>query len=179
MDRFRYNAKRASLVQSRLKLLARMEPVPDIVEDPSIVFSFPPCEPLSPPIVQFNDVGFKYPDGSEIFKKLNFGLDLETRVAVVGPNGQGKSTLLKILTGQLVATSGHVYRHQRLRIGIFSQHHVDSLDLSQSALEFYRSSFPGREDTVYRSHLGRYGVSGDLALQSMRTLSGGQKSRYR
>jgi ATP-binding cassette subfamily F protein 3 len=177
IDRFRYNAKRASLVQSRLKMLAKMEVIPDIVEDPTIMFGFPDPEPLSPPVIQFNDVNFGYAGSKELFRKLNFGLDMDSRVAVVGANGMGKSTMLKLLNGEIQPTGGYLFKHHKLRLAKFSQHFVDQLDLNLSALEFYRTNFPGKDDQAYRSHLGSFGISGNLALQSMRTLSGGQKSR--
>ena len=114
----------------------------------------------------------------------------------MGANGQGKTTLLKLITGELKNQLGTVFIHRRIRFATFSQHHVDQLNMSLSPLEFFTQNFPGKEPQEYRSHLGRYvfclvihavwyfsrfqfsyGISGDLALQSIDTLSGGQKSR--
>jgi len=95
----------------------------------------------------------------------------------VGPNGQGKSTVLKLCAGELEGVSGAIFRNPRIRIARFSQHHVDQLNLDQTPVEFLQGLFPGKDSQFYRSHLGSYGVQGQMALQTIRTLSGGQKSR--
>lgn len=95
----------------------------------------------------------------------------------VGANGQGKTTLLRLIIGDLQPTKGRCHRHGRLRVGYFSQHHVDQLNLAQTGVDFLRAHFPGHPDEEYRRQLGAYGISGDHALQPIRTLSGGQKSR--
>ena len=177
VDRFRSNASRASMVQSRIKALGRMECVAEILEDPSLRFAFPAPEPLSAPLLQLVDVGFAYPDKPELFSRVNLGLDMESRVALVGPNGIGKSTLLKVILGDLEASSGNVSRSSRLRLGRFSQHHVDQLDLSLTALESFQKEYPSVKPLEIRAHLGGMGLGGNTALQKMSTLSGGQKSR--
>ncbi|KAL6055690.1 ATP-binding cassette, regulator of translational elongation [Balamuthia mandrillaris] len=208
IDRFRYKAGRASLVQSRIKMLDKMEMIPALLEDPTCSFSFPEPEELAPPLIQFDEVSFAYPPkkglgavGSisaaggntnptlsgkkggkkkgppELFTKLSFSLDMDSRVALVGANGQGKTTLLKLITGELKPSKGFVFIHRRIRFGTFSQHHVDQLSLEDSPLEFFVKSFPGSDPQAMRAHMGRYGVTGDLALQPIGTLSGGQKSR--
>eukprot|EP00850_Spirogloea_muscicola_P001578 SM000006S19343 [mRNA] locus=s6:192048:197015:+ [translate_table: standard] len=178
IDKFRYNAKRASLVQSRIKALERVGVVDDIVNDPDYKFEFPtPEDRPMPPIVSFIDASFAYPGGQELFRNLNFGIDLDSRLAMVGPNGIGKSTLLKLISGELQPTSGTVFRSAKVRMAVFSQHHVDGLDLSMSPLLDMSVSFPGVPEQKLRSHLGSFGVGGNLALQPMFTLSGGQKSR--
>ncbi len=116
IDRYRANAKKASMVQSRIKAMGRMECVAEILEDPSLRFSFPPPEPLSAPVLQLVDVGFGYEaskGGAELFSRVNLNLDLESRCALVGPNGIGKSTLLKVVLGDLEASSGTVSRAPR------------------------------------------------------------------
>eukprot|EP01121_Diplochlamys_sp_Union-15-3_P016061 TRINITY_DN539_c0_g5_i1.p1 TRINITY_DN539_c0_g5~~TRINITY_DN539_c0_g5_i1.p1 ORF type:complete len:693 (+),score=142.55 TRINITY_DN539_c0_g5_i1:38-2116(+) len=177
IDRFRFNAKRASLVQSRLKMLNKMEVVSAVVEDPTITFKFPEPDDLKPPIIQFNDVSFGYKKDKILFPLLNFAIDMESRISLVGSNGQGKSTLLGLLSGELTETSGYIFRNGRLRIAKFSQHHVDQLDLDITPLEYLSNEFPGLDQQLYRSQLGAYGISGPLALQKIETLSGGQKSR--
>ena len=112
-----------------------------------------------------------------IFHKVNLGLDMTSRVALVGPNGIGKSTLLKIILGDLEQTSGNVSRHGRLRMGRFTQHHIDQLDLSLTALESFQKAYPNAKPLEIRAHLGGMGLGGATALQKMSTLSGGQKSR--
>jgi ATP-binding cassette subfamily F protein 3 len=178
IDKFRSNAKRAAMVQSRIKALGRMEVMTEVLGDPSLQFQFQSPEPLQPPVIAITDCSFTYVHGKQnIFTTVNLGIDLESRVAVVGPNGAGKSTLLKVIFGELEPTSGEVRRSSKLRLGRFSQHHVDQLDLSLSALEAFQRAYPQATAVDIRKHLGGMGLGGNLALQPMRTLSGGQKSR--
>ncbi|XP_017436410.1 ABC transporter F family member 3 [Vigna angularis] len=178
IDKFRYNAKRASLVQSRIKALERMGHVDEIVNDPDYKFEFPtPDDRPGPPIISFSDASFGYSGGPILFKNLNFGIDLDSRIAMVGPNGIGKSTILKLIAGELQPSSGTVFRSAKVRIAVFSQHHVDGLDLSSNPLLYMMRCYPGVPEQKLRAHLGSFGVTGNLALQPMYTLSGGQKSR--
>jgi ATP-binding cassette subfamily F protein 3 len=193
IDRFRYNAHRASLVQSRIKMLEKLEPVAALIEDPTLSFTWPDPVPLSPPIVRIDDLWFGYgltekdalsaqvatgvASTGLLFRKVNLALHMDSRVAVVGANGTGKSTLLHLITGEEKPSRGFVVRHARLRLGVFSQHHVEQLDLDKTAVEFLATRFPGRDGQYYRGVLGRYGIHGDTALQTLDTLSGGQKSR--
>ncbi|PNW76832.1 hypothetical protein CHLRE_11g478128v5 [Chlamydomonas reinhardtii] len=178
IDRFRYNANRAALVQSRIKALERMAEVEVMEEDPEYIFSFPEPEgSAAPPIIAFNDVDFGYPGGPTLFKKLNFGLDLESRFAIVGPNGIGKSTLLNLISGKLQPTSGSITRNTRVRLATFNQHHVDGLDLALTPLQIMARFFPDAKEPELRGHLSSFGVPATLAGQAMYTLSGGQKSR--
>lgn len=178
IDKFRYNAKRASLVQSRIKALDRMAHVDEIINDPDYKFDFPtPDDRPGAPIISFSDASFGYPGGPILFRNLNFGIDLDSRIAMVGPNGIGKSTILKLIAGDLQPSSGTVFRSAKVRIAVFSQHHVDGLDLSSNPLLYMMRCFPGVPEQKLRGHLGSFGVTGNLALQPMYTLSGGQKSR--
>ncbi|XAR70144.1 Adenosinetriphosphatase [Bertholletia excelsa] len=178
IDKFRYNAKRASLVQSRIKALERMAHVDEVINDPDYKFEFPsPDDRPGPPIISFSDASFGYPGGPLLFKNLNFGIDLDSRIAMVGPNGIGKSTILKLIAGELQPSSGTVFRSAKVRIAVFSQHHVDGLDLSSNPLLYMMRNFPGVPEQKLRAHLGSLGITGNLALQPMYTLSGGQKSR--
>ncbi|KAJ8498968.1 hypothetical protein OPV22_009520 [Ensete ventricosum] len=178
IDKFRYNAKRASLVQSRIKALDRMGTVDAVINDPDYKFDFPtPDDRPGLPIISFSDVSFGYPGGPLLFKNLNFGIDLDSRIAMVGPNGIGKSTILKLISGELQPTSGTMFRSAKVRMAVFSQHHVDGLDLSSNPLLYMMRCYPGVPEQKLRAHLGSFGVTGNLALQPMYTLSGGQKSR--
>uniref|UniRef100_R7WAP4 ABC transporter domain-containing protein n=1 Tax=Aegilops tauschii TaxID=37682 RepID=R7WAP4_AEGTA len=176
-DEFRYNAKRASLVQSRIKMIYSTQLI-IIYMLVHYKFEFPtPDDRPGPPIISFSDASFGYPGGPILFKNLNFGIDLDSRIAMVGSNGIGKSTILKLISGDLQPTSGTVFRSPKVRMAVFSQHHVDGLDLTVNPLLYMMRCFPGVPEQKLRSHLGSFGVTGNLALQSMYTLSGGQKSR--
>jgi len=177
IDRFRYNANRAALVQSRIKKLEKMKPVPAVILDPTFAFTFPQPDQLRPPLAQFNEVAFGYGDKPNLFSGLSFSIDHESRIAIIGGNGQGKSTILNLMTGDLKPRLGFVQLNQRLRYAKFSQHHVDGMPLDKTPLEFLQRDFPGKDLQIYREYLGRYGVQGDMVFQKIRTLSGGQKSR--
>jgi ATP-binding cassette subfamily F protein 3 len=177
IDRFRYNANRAALVQSRIKSLERMQEVAAVISDPEISFNFPTPEKVHAPILQCIEMSFGYNPQRMLFENVSFSLSMESRIAVVGPNGAGKSTLIKLLCDQLAATSGYLTRSGKLRIALFSQHHADQLDLSLNSIDQVIRKYPGSTVAEVRSHLGQFGVLGDMQMQTLRTLSGGQKSR--
>uniref|UniRef100_A0AAQ5YLX8 ATP-binding cassette sub-family F member 3 n=1 Tax=Amphiprion ocellaris TaxID=80972 RepID=A0AAQ5YLX8_AMPOC len=167
IDRFRYNANRAAQVQSKLKLL---EKLPEL--------KFPDnFEKLSPPILQLDEVEFYYTPDQRLFSGLNLSADLESRICIVGENGAGKTTVLKLLMGELTPVGGVRQAHRNLKIGYFSQHHVDQLDLNVCSVELLLNKFPGRTEEEYRHQLGGYGITGELATRPVASLSGGQKSR--
>ena len=179
VDRWRCNANRASQAQSKLKILEKLPDLKAVEEEAGVKFKFLSPEPLvPPPLVQLQEVTFSYQkDSVSILRNISVTLTLESRVALVGPNGAGKSTLIKLIVGENEPTLGRCQRHRKLRIGYFSQHHVDQLDLKSSPLDFLRSKFANRTLEEYRHQLGAFGVTGALALQTIATLSGGQKSR--
>ncbi|KAM9224713.1 ATP-binding cassette sub-family F member 3 [Dugong dugon] len=178
IDRFRYNANRASQVQSKLKMLEKLPELKPVDKESEVVLKFPDgFEKFSPPILQLDEVDFYYDPAHVIFSRLSISADLESRICVVGENGTGKSTMLKLLLGDLAPVRGIRHAHRNLKIGYFSQHHVEQLDLNVSAVELLARKFPGRPEEEYRHQLGRYGVSGELAVRPVASLSGGQKSR--
>ncbi|XP_043240529.1 ATP-binding cassette sub-family F member 3-like [Amphibalanus amphitrite] len=178
IDKFRYNAKRASLVQSKIKMLEKLPELVPVVAESEVVLKFPPTEPLHPPILQLDEVDFRYPTGDKyIFRKVDLSTAMESRICIVGENGAGKTTLLKILMDELTPTSGIRHAHRNLKIAFFSQHHVDQLDMTVNSIQLLAARFPGRIVEEYRQQLGSFGVSGDLATQQVGSLSGGQKSR--
>ncbi len=177
IDKFRFNAKRASLVQSRIKSINRMDLIEDVIYDPTCIFIFPNPEKMSPPMLRLDEAVIGYSREKIILDKVNMNLDLETRICLVGPNGAGKSTLLKALKGELPVIEGHSFIHNRVRIGTFTQHHIDSLDMRLSAVEQMMKEFPNVHNEKIRNHLGSFGIGGNLALRPMYLLSGGQKSR--
>ncbi|XP_078523216.1 ATP-binding cassette sub-family F member 3 [Lissotriton helveticus] len=178
IDRFRYNANRASQVQSKLKLLEKLPELKPIDKESEVLMRFPDgFEKFSPPILQLDEVDFSYGPNQDVFKKLSVSADLDSRICVVGENGAGKSTMLKLLMGDLSPTEGIRRAHRNLKIGYFSQHHVDQLDLNISAVELLARKFPGKTEEEYRHQMGSYGISGELAVRPVASLSGGQKSR--
>uniref|UniRef100_A0A8C4F919 ATP-binding cassette sub-family F member 3 n=1 Tax=Dicentrarchus labrax TaxID=13489 RepID=A0A8C4F919_DICLA len=178
IDRFRYNANRAAQVQSKLKLLERLPELKPIEKETEVTLKFPDnFEKLSPPILQLDEVEFYYSPDQRLFSGLNLSADLESRICIVGENGAGKSTILKLLMGELTPVNGVRQAHRSLKIGYFSQHHVDQLDLNVCSVELLLNRFPGRTEEEYRHQLGGYGITGELSTRPVASLSGGQKSR--
>lgn len=177
IDKYRYNAAKSSEAQSRIKKLEKMPVLEAPEEEKTITFRFPDPEGLSPPILQLLDVTFGYDPKKLLLSHVDLDIQLNSRISLVGANGCGKTTLLKILMGNNIPLDGSVSKNSRLRIGYFAQHHVDGMDLTKNAVEWMSSKYPGKTDEEYRRHLGSFGITGSLALQKMQLLSGGQKSR--
>ncbi|EAN90925.1 putative ABC transporter [Trypanosoma cruzi] len=177
IDRFRYNANRAKMAQSRIKMLERMEVVAAVKYDPQFTFKFPEPEPVPGAYLQMVECEFGYKAGQTLFQDVNFGLDENSRVGLLGANGVGKSTFMNLCYGKLEPRQGHVVRNKKIRVAHFAQHHLEFLSPQLSSIEFMRSKFPHVEDQMLRAHLGSLGLTGDKALQPIYTLSGGQKSR--
>ncbi|XP_063350470.1 ATP-binding cassette sub-family F member 3 [Pelmatolapia mariae] len=178
IDRFRYNANRAAQVQSKLKLLEKLPELKPIEKEIEVTLRFPDnFEKLSPPILQLDEVEFYYSKDQPLFSGLNLSADLDSRICIVGENGAGKTTVLKLLMGELTPINGVRQAHRNLKIGYFSQHHVDQLDLNVCSVELLLNKFPGRTEEEYRHQLGGYGITGELATRPVASLSGGQKSR--
>ena len=174
------NAKMAKQAQSKEKTLEKMlrSGLTDKVEvEKALDFKFLKPQKLAPPVLQCNDIAFGYPGCPMLYRHVDFGVDLDSRVALVGPNGAGKSTLLKIMTGELQPVRGVVRPHAHLRISKFTQHFIDVLDLTLSPLEYFMSLWVEMTRDEARKFLGRYGISGAVQTQVMSQLSDGQKSR--
>lgn len=167
--------------QSREKLLqkkleAGLTPMPEL--DPVWDWSFPDAGHLPVPVLSIENVRFHYPGGQDLYSKVDFGIDLQTRVALVGPNGAGKTTLIKLLVGELTPTRGQVKKNMHLKISRFTQHFEEKLDLSMTPLDFFRQTvMPDQSIETIRPLLGRYGCTGDQQQQVMGQLSAGQKAR--
>lgn len=176
------SAKLARQAQSKEKVLSKMVAgglTEKVVKDKVLTFYFPDCGKLAPPVVQVQTMSFSYgEDKRAIYKKLDFGIDLESRIALVGPNGAGKSTLLKLLDGTLTPTDGLIRRHNHLKICRYHQHLQDMLELDMSALAFMMKCFPEiKEVEDMRKSIGRYGLTGKQQICPMRNLSDGQRCR--
>uniref|UniRef100_A0A669C508 ATP-binding cassette sub-family F member 3 n=1 Tax=Oreochromis niloticus TaxID=8128 RepID=A0A669C508_ORENI len=149
-----------------------------IEKETEVTLRFPDnFEKLSPPILQLDEVEFYYSKDQPLFSGLNLSADLDSRICIVGENGAGKTTVLKLLMGELTPVNGVRQAHRNLKIGYFSQHHVDQLDLNVCSVELLLNKFPGRTEEEYRHQLGGYGITGELATRPVASLSGGQKSR--
>ena len=178
IDRFRYNAKRAALVQSKIKMLEKLPEIKAVEKEQPVIFKFPDPSAISGTLFQLDEVSFKYtPEGRLILRNVNISASLDSRICIVGDNGSGKTTLLKIITNEHEPTSGEKRGKSSAVIGYFSQHHVDQLPMDMNPVQCLAKRFPGKPLEVYRSCLGKFGITNDLALQSIETLSGGQKSR--
>ncbi|CAH2041698.1 unnamed protein product [Thlaspi arvense] len=174
------SAKLARQAQSKEKTLAKMERgglTEKVVRDKVLVFRFPDVGKLPPPVLQFVEVTFGYTPENLIYKNLDFGVDLDSRIALVGPNGAGKSTLLKLMTGDLIPLDGMVRRHNHLRIAQFHQHLAEKLDLEMSALQYMMKEYLGNEEERMRAAIGRFGLTGKAQVMPMKNLSDGQRSR--
>jgi len=176
------SAKLARQAQSKEKTLAKMVEgglTQKVVRDKSMEFYFPDCGKLPPPVLAVQNVTFRYDETKPwIYKDLDFGMDLDTRIALVGPNGAGKSTLLKLLCGELSPTDGHIRKHQHLKFGRFHQHLHEILDMDMSSLDWMMKIFPEEKDIErMRKYLGRYGLTGKQQTCPIGNLSDGQRSR--
>ncbi len=174
------SAKLARQAQSKEKTLAKMERgglTEKVIRDKILVFRFTDVGKLPPPVLQFVEVTFGYTPDNLIYTNIDFGVDLDSRIALVGPNGAGKSTLLKLMTGDLVPGDGMVRRHNHLRIAQFHQHLAEKLDLEMSALLYMMREYPGNEEEKMRAAIGKFGLTGKAQVMPMKNLSDGQRSR--
>ncbi len=183
VERFRAKASKASQAQSRLKALEKMDLVDAVIASRTLRFAFPQPEELSSPLIALRNVDIGYTENKPILKRVSNNIDMDDRIALMGANGNGKSTLIKLIAGKLGAMDGEVVRSGKLRIGYFSQHQTEELDVSSTAyLEMYRlmerklGSSNVKESAV-RAKLGQFHFSKDLADNTIGSLSGGEKAR--
>jgi len=176
------SAKLARQAQSKEKTLKKMVDgglTEKVTNDKTLSFYFNDCGSLPPPVIMVQNVSFQYaPEKKHIYKNLEFGIDLDARIALVGPNGAGKSTLLKLIAGELAPTDGLIRRHSHLKFGRYHQHLAEILDMNASALDWMMSQFPDiKEREEMRRIVGRYGLSGQQQTSPMKNLSDGQRCR--
>ncbi|MFO1143706.1 MAG: ABC-F family ATP-binding cassette domain-containing protein [Amaricoccus sp.] len=176
VDRFRYKASKARQAQSRIKALERMKPVAAIVEDSVTGFNFPTPEALSPPIVRLEDVAVGY-GGKPVLRGLDLRIDQDDRIALLGQNGEGKSTFAKLLSDRLAPMSGRKLASSKLRVGYFAQHQVDELVLDETPIQHVARMRPEEPPGKLRGRLAAGGIGADIAGTETGRLSGGQKSR--
>ncbi|MGE0093563.1 MAG: ABC-F family ATP-binding cassette domain-containing protein [Alphaproteobacteria bacterium] len=176
VDRFRYKASKARQAQSRLKMLARMQPIPEQQGEGSVVFDFPDPDPLAPPLLSVNGGAVGY-DGRAVLEGLSLRLDDDDRIALLGANGNGKSTLAKLISGRLALMKGELVRSGKLRVGYFAQHQAEELDLDATPVVEMSRKLPKELPERLRAHLGRFGFSQTRAETRVGDLSGGEKAR--
>ena len=176
VDRFRAKATKARQAQSRLKALEKMEPVVGIEDDATIAFDFPQPDELAPPLIALDNATAGYGDKA-ILRRLNLRIDMDDRIALLGANGNGKSTLVKLLSGRLAPLEGEVRRSSKLRVGYFAQHQQDELDLSATPIQQVQRTMPLVPEEKVRAHLGRFGFPQTKAETRIADLSGGEKAR--
>jgi ATP-binding cassette subfamily F protein 3 len=178
VDRFRAKATKARQAQSRLKLLAKLEPPPAVVAQEVIPFEIPPpAKPASPPIIAFADVAVGYEPGKPVLRRLGLRIDDDDRIALLGANGNGKSTLVKLICGRLPAMSGRITRADKLEIGYFAQHQLDELAPDESPYDHLRRLMPDQPEAKVRARAGAIGFPGAKADTPSAQLSGGERSR--
>lgn len=178
VDRFRYKASKATQAQSRLKALQKMKPIAAMIEDRVKPFIMPSPQPqLAPPIIAMDEVDVAYGDGPNVLSHVTARIDHDDRIALLGANGNGKSTFAKLLAQRLQAKAGRVTRAPKLRIGYFAQHQLDELRPEETPVEHMARLMPGKTTTDVRKRLGAYGFGIDLADTEVERLSGGEKAR--
>ena len=177
VDRWRYKAHTARQAQSRLKALAKMEPVAAAVEDPSLVFDFPSPKELKPPLIVLDDAAVGYAPGKPVLTDLNLRIDPDDRIALVGRNGNGKTTLARLLAGQLKPMDGQLAAGGKLRVGYFAQHQIEELEAGDTPLQHMERLLGSAKQGEVRAQLGRFGFSGEKAHVNVSQLSGGERAR--
>ncbi len=176
VDRFRAKATKARQAQARLKALARLPEIEAVVEDAPTRFAFPEPQQLAPPIIALDRVAVGY-DEKPVLRGLSLGIDTDDRIALLGPNGRGKSTFAKLLAGRLEPLTGDVRRAPRLRVGYFAQHQSEELVLADSPIDHMARALPRATPTAVRAQLARFGLDADRAETPVGQLSGGERAR--
>ncbi|MBV8534469.1 MAG: ABC-F family ATP-binding cassette domain-containing protein [Alphaproteobacteria bacterium] len=177
VDRFRAKATKARQAQSRLKALAKLAPVAIPREDATVVFQFPEPKDLRPPLLTLDRASVGYDAGKPILRGLDMRLDPDDRIALLGANGNGKSTFAKLLVGRLAAMDGAVRRAPKLTCGFFAQHQIEDMDAAASPFLAMSRLMPKATPGEVRSRLGRFGFSQEKADVKIADLSGGERAR--
>ncbi|AMG76046.1 ABC-F family ATP-binding cassette domain-containing protein [Sphingopyxis granuli] len=181
VDYIARNSARASTAkqaQSRAKQLARMQPIAALTEDPSLVFDFPsPADELKPPLITLDLASVGYAPGEPVLSRLNLRIDPDDRIALLGRNGNGKTTLARLLAAQLQPMDGAMAASGKMRVGYFTQYQVEELDGADTPLGHMTRVMAGKTPGAVRAQLGRFGFSGNRATTEVAKLSGGERAR--
>ena len=178
VDRFKAKASKARQAQSRMKMIEKLGPVASVPIDERISFNFPSPEILASPIETLDDVSVGYPDGPLVLRNLDLRIDMEDRIALLGQNGNGKSTFIRLISQRLEPREGQMKKTPKLRVGYFSQDQEESLDYEGTPFDHMnRALGPGAGEAKVRAQLGRFGFSRDRATLKVGVMSGGEKTR--
>src|SRR5215472_13779698 len=177
VDRFRYKASKARQAQSRLKALAKLEPVAVIAEAPPIELRLPEPAALRPPLITLEQASVGYAAGAPVLSGLDLRLDPDDRVALLGANGNGKTTFARLLAGRLPAMAGQVTRPSKLVTGFFAQHQIEEMRPDESAYDHLAALLPNLNEEAIRTRLGAFGFGQDKAFVPVSALSGGERAR--
>jgi ATP-binding cassette, subfamily F, member 3 len=169
-------ASTAKQAQSRAKMLARMQPIAALMEDPSLSFDFPSPDELRPPLITLDLAAVGY-DEKPVLRRLNLRIDPDDRIALLGRNGNGKTTLARLLAAQLSPLEGKMQASGKMRVGYFTQYQVEELASGDTPLEHMTRAMKDRTPGAVRAHLGRFGFSGHRATTRVDKLSGGERAR--
>jgi ATP-binding cassette, subfamily F, member 3 len=177
IDRFRAKASKARQAQSRIKALARLEPIVLTAEEPPARISFPEPPRLSPPLIALDRAAVGYVPGKPVLSRLDLRLDPDDRIALLGRNGNGKTTLARLLAGHLAPMAGQVRRSPKLGCGLFAQHQIEAMRPQDSAFDHLAALMRDNSPEAVRARLGRFGFSQDKAFVAVADLSGGERAR--
>ncbi|MCA3555650.1 ABC-F family ATP-binding cassette domain-containing protein [Aestuariivirga sp.] len=178
VERFRYKASKARQAQSRLKALSKLEPIAELVEDRVAPFFFPnPGKTIAPPLVTWDRVSVGYTENKPVLRNITLRLDPDDRIALLGSNGNGKSTFAKLLCGKLEAMAGDMKVPARLTVGYFAQHQLDEISAGRTPYSYFAGLMPDEPESKRRARLGACGFGASLADSPCSTLSGGEKAR--
>jgi ATP-binding cassette subfamily F protein 3 len=169
-------ASTAKQAQSRAKMLAKMQPIAALADDPSLSFDFPSPSELKPPLITLDMAAVGYSD-TPVLSRLNLRIDPDDRIALLGRNGNGKTTLARLLAAQLPAMAGSVSASGKMRVGYFTQYQVEELHGDDTPLQHMTRAMRGSTPAAVRAQLGRFGFSGDKATTLVAKLSGGERAR--
>ena len=169
-------ASTAKQAQSRAKMLAKMQPIAAMAEDPTLSFDFPDPDELRPPLITLDLASVGYAE-RPILERLNLRIDPDDRIALLGRNGNGKTTLARLLAAQLAPMAGAKVASGKMKVGYFTQYQVEELDGDDTPLAHMTRAMPGKTPAAVRAQLGRFGFSGDKATTQVRKLSGGERAR--
>ncbi|MEO6248595.1 MAG: ATP-binding cassette domain-containing protein [Sphingomicrobium sp.] len=170
-------ASTAKQAQSRAKMLAKMQPIASMADDPSLAFDFPSPTELKPPLITLDMAAVGYTEGAPILRKLNLRIDPDDRIALLGRNGNGKTTLARLLAAQLAPMEGEMHATGKMRVGYFTQYQVEELHGDDTPIEHMSRLMKGATPGAVRGQLGRFGFSGDKATTRVAKLSGGERAR--